>query len=188
MQFCWANDRRFAANSCGRDHFLRVPLLLQRCQINLHLLSSSRRFLILGPFVFCMSVWAPLVPFALGPDSVCRLFMFIVCLFVCLFICLSVCLFSQSGSRSASQLVRRFLLAHSPLGRSVGRWRGYDVLHDLADPEQLIREVRSVLADEGVWVIVDIASHGAEIDPPSRFLFVFCFAGCAISRGNFPFM
>ncbi|CAJ1370365.1 unnamed protein product [Effrenium voratum] len=36
----------------------------------------------------------------------------------------------------------------------------YDVLHDLADPEQLIREVRSVLADEGVWVIVDIASHG----------------------------
>lgn len=36
----------------------------------------------------------------------------------------------------------------------------YDVLHDLAHPEQLIEEVREVLAPGGVWVIVDIASNG----------------------------
>eukprot|EP00931_Biecheleriopsis_adriatica_P115542 TRINITY_DN91326_c0_g1_i1.p1 TRINITY_DN91326_c0_g1~~TRINITY_DN91326_c0_g1_i1.p1 ORF type:complete len:419 (+),score=86.56 TRINITY_DN91326_c0_g1_i1:106-1362(+) len=35
----------------------------------------------------------------------------------------------------------------------------YDVLHDLADPEALMREVRDVLSPEGVWLVVDITAH-----------------------------
>uniref|UniRef100_A0A7S0APL0 Methyltransferase domain-containing protein n=1 Tax=Pyrodinium bahamense TaxID=73915 RepID=A0A7S0APL0_9DINO len=37
----------------------------------------------------------------------------------------------------------------------------YDVLHDLSDPEALMREVCGVLAPEGVWLVVDITSFGA---------------------------
>lgn len=40
----------------------------------------------------------------------------------------------------------------------------YDVLHDLSHPEDLIEEVREVLAPDGVWVIVDIASNGEMAD------------------------
>ncbi|CAK9009838.1 Uncharacterized S-adenosylmethionine-dependent methyltransferase Rv2258c [Durusdinium trenchii] len=50
-----------------------------------------------------------------------------------------------------------------PLGSSKTKYdfiMCYDVLHDLSDPEQLMREVREVLAPDGVWVIVDITSEG----------------------------
>ncbi|CAE7747414.1 unnamed protein product, partial [Symbiodinium sp. KB8] len=36
----------------------------------------------------------------------------------------------------------------------------YDVLHDLAEPEKMMQEVRDVLHPDGVWVVVDIASEG----------------------------
>eukprot|EP00438_Fugacium_kawagutii_P026128 Skav217687 [mRNA] locus=scaffold2051:6369:16387:+ [translate_table: standard] len=57
----------------------------------------------------------------------------------------------------------------NPLGKAVSSGKVnrrydfvmcYDVLHDLAHPEQLIEEVREVLAPGGVWVIVDISSEG----------------------------
>eukprot|EP00439_Symbiodinium_sp_Y106_P067406 s49_g11.t1 len=39
----------------------------------------------------------------------------------------------------------------------------YDVLHDLAEPEKMIQEVRDALHPDGVWVVVDIASEGLHI-------------------------
>jgi len=36
----------------------------------------------------------------------------------------------------------------------------YDVLHDVPDPESLMRDVRKALSPDGVWLVVDITTHG----------------------------
>ena len=36
-----------------------------------------------------------------------------------------------------------------------------DVLHDMADPEALCREVKKALAPDGTWLVVDIRNFGS---------------------------
>eukprot|EP00756_Hemistasia_phaeocysticola_P013260 Hpha_TRINITY_DN15262_c1_g2::TRINITY_DN15262_c1_g2_i4::g.64338::m.64338 len=58
----------------------------------------------------------------------------------------------------------------------------YDVVHDCADPRQLMRDVRAALKPDGVWMFVDIrcSSHGKNIakDPKAALCYGISMAVC----------